>query len=138
MPLSQGSAILILPGTASRAPQACATPQRPGKLLNACVEVHIVQTGPLAGYVPDFSEYVLGPVPLPRPVPPGISVQGLGTFGFQLTNLELAPLAACRREQSDSGLHGAWVKHWWPTPKAVARFGRLCTFHRSFFRHQTS
>jgi hypothetical protein len=51
-----------------------------------------VQTGPLAGYVPDFSEYVLGPVPLPRPVPPGISVQGLGTFGFQLTNLELAPL----------------------------------------------
>lgn len=47
-------------------------------------------------------------------------------------------LAACRREQSDSGLHGAWVKHWWPTPKAVARFGRLCTFPRSFFRHQTS
>ena len=50
-----------------------------------------MQTGPLAGYVPDFSEYVLGPVPLPEPVPPGISVQALGTFGFQLTNLELAP-----------------------------------------------
>jgi hypothetical protein len=50
-----------------------------------------VQKGPLTGYVPDFSEYVLGPVPLPRPVPRGISVQALGTFGFQLTNLALAP-----------------------------------------------
>jgi len=47
-------------------------------------------------------------------------------------------LAACRREQSDSSLNGAWVKHWWPTPKAIARFGRLCTCHREFFRHQTS
>src|SRR4029450_9804684 len=69
----------------------CATPQRPGKLLNACVEVHIMQKGPLAGYVPDFSEYVLEPVPLPKPVPPGISVPALGTFGFQLRNLALAP-----------------------------------------------
>src|SRR5437870_2261316 len=50
----------------------------------------------------------------------------------------LYALAACRREQSDSSLNGAWVKHWWPTPKAIARFGRLCTCHREFFRHQTS
>jgi hypothetical protein len=68
----------------------CVTPQRPGKLLNACVEIHIVQKCPLTGYVPDFSEYVLGPVPLPRPVPQGLSVQALGTFSMQLTNLELA------------------------------------------------
>ena len=62
-----------------------------GKFLNACVQVHIVQTGPLVGYVPDFSEYVLDPVPLSKPVPPGISVQALGTFGFRLRNLALAP-----------------------------------------------
>jgi hypothetical protein len=68
----------------------CATPQRPGSVSSVCVEVHIVQKGPLTGYVPDFSEYVLKPVPLPRLIPPGMSVQALGTFGVQLTNLELA------------------------------------------------
>jgi hypothetical protein len=56
------------------------------------VEVHIMQKGPLTGYVPDFSEYAHDPVSLPNPVPPGISVQALGTFSMQLTKLELASL----------------------------------------------
>jgi hypothetical protein len=48
-----------------------------------------MQTGPLAGYMPDFSEYVLGPVPVLRPVPPDVSVQALGTFSLRITNLAL-------------------------------------------------
>ena len=49
-----------------------------------------MQKGPLTGYVPDFSEYVLELIPLPRPVPPGRSVGAPRTFTFKLTNPELA------------------------------------------------
>jgi hypothetical protein len=50
----------------------------------------------------------------------------------------LVLLAACRREKSDRGLNGSWGKNWWPAPKAVARLGRLGTFHHWFFVLQAS
>jgi hypothetical protein len=37
--------------------------------------------------MPDFPTDPLGPLPLPDELPPGISIQALGTFGLQRTNL---------------------------------------------------
>lgn len=49
-----------------------------------------------------------------------------------------AALAACRREKSASGLNGSWGKNRRPVPKAVARLGRLGTFHHWFCVLQAS
>lgn len=45
----------------------------------------------IRGYLADWSSYVLGPVPLPESIPPGISVQALGTFGLDLNDLRGTP-----------------------------------------------
>jgi hypothetical protein len=47
---------------------------------------------PITGWIPDFSTYPLGPVPLRRPIPPGISIQALETIGgMQWSDLRRTP-----------------------------------------------